>query len=307
MMNSRIHLSLPRLLPRTFRYQSYEGAGLSAGLRGAKQRSNLLLRVGIASSGYALLAMTLALTSCSPVEILAAPAPTSLPSMTPSLTPTIVWFPPSATPSPELYLTRTATAEMRPGLGELLVNDNFAYADLWDVATSDKGSATIKDNRLTIGVQPGVYLISFRHDLIVSNFYAEITAKPDVCRGDDSYGLLVRANAVAYYRFALYCNGMVGAERISVGTRQILQKPIPSGDVPPGAPGEVRIGLWAVGNEMRLFLNGRFQFSLTESTYPSGTIGVFAHSAGENAMAVIFADPEIQKVTYLPPTSTPKP
>lgn len=299
MMNSRIYLSLRGAAGRVERV-------LFTLVSRPKRRSNLL-RVGIASSVYALLAMTLVLTSCSPVEILAAPAPTLISTITPSITPTIVWFPPSATPSPQLYLTRTATAEMRPGLGDLLVNDNFAYADLWDVATSDKGSATIKDNRLTIGVQPGVYLISLRHELAISNFYAEITARPDVCRGDDSYGLLIRANAVAYYRFALYCNGMVGAERISVGTRQILQKPIPSGDVPPGAPGEVRIGLWAVGNEMRLFLNGRFQFSITESTYPTGTIGVFAHSAGANAMSVIFADPEIQKVTYIPPTSTPSP
>ena len=66
-------------------------------------------------------------------------------------------------------------------------------------------------------------MISLRHDLTASDYYAEITARPDLCRGDDSYGLLVRANAVAYYRFSLTCNGNVFAERISVGTRELLQ------------------------------------------------------------------------------------
>jgi hypothetical protein len=112
---------------------------------------------------------------------------------------------------------------------------------------------------------------------------------------------------VAYYRFNLYCNGTVGAERISVGTHQILQEPIPSGDVPPGAPGEVRIGVWAVDNEMRLFLNGRLQFSVTESNYPVGTVGVFARSAGKNAVTVNFSNLRIQEVTYRPPEQTPSP
>jgi hypothetical protein len=192
-------------------------------------------------------------------------------------------------------------------MGDEIIHDRFSYDSLWDVATSDKGSAMIRDNRLTLAVQPGVYIISLRHELVVDDFYAEITANPSICRGNDSYGLLVRGNAVAYYRFSLYCNSTVGAERISVGTHQILQEPIPSGDVPPGAPGEVRIGLWAGGKELRLFLNDRFQFSITDSNYLSGTIGVFAHAADKNAMAVTFSNLEVKEVTYHPPTNTPKP
>jgi hypothetical protein len=261
----------------------------------------------IAASSYALLAMSLILTSCSPIEILAAPEPTPIFTDTPAPTSTIVWFPPTVTPSPQVYFTPTPTQEMRTGIGDVIIQDRFGYASLWDVAASDEGSAAIKDNQLTLAVQPGAYIISLRHDLVVNNFYAEITARPSLCRGDDSYGLLVRANAVAYYRFALHCNSMVSAERISVGKRQILQEPIASGDVPPGAPGEVRIGLWAGGNEMRLFLNGRFQFRVTESNYPSGTVGVFAHAAGDTAMAVTFTTLDVKEVSYRPPTKTPNP
>jgi hypothetical protein len=196
---------------------------------------------------------------------------------------------------------------MRPGLGDVTVTDDFSDPDLWDIATSDQGSAAIHKGNLTLAVQPGVYLFSLRHDLILRSFYAEITAIPNLCRGADSYGLLVRANVVAYYRFAVSCEGTVSAERVSVGTREVLQKPISSTDAPPGAPGQVRLGVWAAGNEMRLFLNGRYQFSITNSNYPAGTVGVFVHSAGTNAAVVNFTDLQIQEVSYTPPTKTPRP
>jgi hypothetical protein len=148
-------------------------------------------------------------------------------------------------------------------------------------------------------------MISLRQDLILGNYYVEITARPSLCRGEDDYGLLVRASAAAYYRFALSCNGTAHVERVSVGTRHILHEPVASGDVPPGAPGEVRIGVWAVETEMRLFLNGRYQFSVTDANYASGTIGFFANSAGDTPVTVTFTDLTVRSVTYVPPTRTP--
>lgn len=225
---------------------------------------------------------------------------------TPLPTATIAWFPASVTPSPQAFSTYAPTPEMRPGLSAMLVTDDFSKKSLWDIAASDQASAAIDNNRLNLSAQSGIYIISLRHDLSVDDYYAEITARPSLCRADDSYGILVRANAVAYYRFGLSCNGMVSAERISVGTRELLQKPLPSGDVPPGAPGEVRIGVWAVGTEMRLFLNGRYQFSINNPNYLSGTLGVFINSAGDNPVIVSFSDLTIQEIDYVPPpTSTP--
>jgi hypothetical protein len=150
-------------------------------------------------------------------------------------------------------------------------------------------------------------MLSLRHDLTADNYYTEITARPDLCRGDDSYGFLVRANAVSYYRFSLTCSGNVFAERINIGKREVLQTPLPSGDVPRGAPGEVRIGVWAVGSELRLFLNGRYQFGVSNPNYPSGTIGVFVNSAGDTPAIVSFSRLTLQDVDYALPTATPKP
>jgi hypothetical protein len=252
-------------------------------------------------------ALTLILTSCLPLDFFPAPQPTAFPTETPLPSQTIVWFPPSVTPSPQAFATSTPVPEMRPGLGDIVVADGFSDPELWDIAASDQGSAATNENRLTLAVQPGVYLASLRHGLALGNFYVEVTASPNLCRGDDSYGLLVRGNAVAYYRFALSCNGTVSAERISVGTHQVFQSPIRSEDVPYGAPGQVRIGVWAVGNEMRLFLNGFYQFSIFDSSYPVGTVGVFAQSKGETATIVNFSDLVIQEVSYSPALKTPNP
>jgi hypothetical protein len=254
-----------------------------------------------------MLAITIFTSSCAQLDaMLATPIPLTA-TETPLPTATINWFPPSATPTLTTLSTKAPTPEMRPGLGAELITDDFSRSSRWDIAASNEASANIKNNRLTLSVQSDVYMLSLRNDLMLTDYYAEITARPSLCRAEDSYGLLVRASATNYYRFALSCNGTARAERISGGTRLILQQPLPSGDVPPGAPGEVRIGVWAVGKEMRFFLNGRYQFSTTSSSNPSGTIGVFVNSAGETPVVVSFSRLTLQKVDYSPPTMTPMP
>ena len=254
-----------------------------------------------------LLTIAACASSCFALDsILATPTPVTV-LQPPPPSPTIVWFPPSATPTLQVLSTRAATPEMRPGLGDIFLTDKLSSSSPWDTATSDEASAEIDDNRLNVAAQSGVYMVSLRQDLVANNFYAEITARPGLCRGSDTYGFLVRANAVAYYRFSLSCNGTVSAERVSGQKRQILQAAVPSGDAPPGAPGEVRIGVWAVGTEMRLFLNGRYQFSVTDANYASGTVGVFVNAAGNTAAMVSFSDLSVQEVTHLPAAPTPEP
>jgi len=196
---------------------------------------------------------------------------------------------------------------MRPGLGAAILTDDFSTSTLWDIAASDEASAGIDGNSLLIAAQSGVYMTSLRHDLALDDFYLEITARPSLCRGNDDYGILVRASAVQYYRFGLSCNGNVHADKMNNGIRVTLQSAIPSSDVPAAAPGEVRIGMWAVGREMRLFLNGHYQFSIKEASYPRGTLGVFVNSAGDTATVVSFSDLVIQNVDYVFPTPTPFP
>jgi hypothetical protein len=248
----------------------------------------------------------LLLSACLPLDS-TPPTGTPLPTDTAPPTSTIVWFPPSATPTLLAFPTYTATPEMSPGIGALALSDDFSDDTVWDTAASSQGSAAISRNRLSLAVQPGVYLASLRRDGTLGDFYAEITARLSLCRGDDSYGLIIRAAGTYFYRIVLSCNRMVHVEKINSGVRLVIQEPVASGDAPQGAPGEVRIGIWAAGSEMRLFLNERFQFSIIDKTFPSGAFGVFVRSAGDTPVSVTFSDLTVYDVDYTPPTRTPSP
>jgi hypothetical protein len=197
---------------------------------------------------------------------------------------------------------------MSLGIGRVTLRENFPSSSksVWDTATSDQGSATIAKNRITLTVQPGYYLSSMRRELPLTDFYAEITAHPSLCRGEDNYGIIVRGVGSSFYRFVLTCNRQIHAERISGGTRLSIYEPVGSGDAP-GAPGEVRIGMWVVGSEMRLFLNERFQFSVTEASFPIGAFGVYVRSTGETPVTVSFSEFVLHEVNYTQPTKTPIP
>jgi len=246
------------------------------------------------------------LGACLPLEALP-PTETSIPTQTTTPTPTIVWFPPSATPTLSAFSTNTPVPEMKPGIGAKIFSDDFSDEINWDTAVSDDASAIISYNRLSLAAQPNISIASLRRGVTLKDFYAEVTARPSLCRGDDNYGLIVRAIGTYFYRFALNCNRMVYVERINSGVKLILFEPVLSGDAPAGAPGEVRIGLWAVGHEMRLFLNDRFQFSIIDKSFPNGALGLFARSAGDTPMSVTFSDLTVYDVEYIPPTRTPSP
>jgi len=60
--------------------------------------------------------------------------------------------------------------------------------------------------------------------------------------------------------------------------------------VPSAAPSTSRLGVWAVGKEMRFFVNDQHQFTITDKALPSGAMGVFVRSGGENAVTVNFSE-----------------
>ena len=249
----------------------------------------------------------LVLVACSS-QVVITPSSESLPATSTDLqTPTIDWFPPTATQTPRPAPTQPPTPDWSPGIGEVIATDDFRDTSTWNTAVSDSGSAIIERKQLTIAVNPGVYLHSLQQNLVLGDFYAVLTARPSLCRGADSYGMLVRANAASYYRFSLYCNGTASVERISRFERHVLHEPVSSGDVPPGAPGEVRIGVWAYGSELRFFLNDRYQFSIEDNNLFSGTIGAFAFSSGDTPVTVRFSDLVVRAVEYIPSKDTPTP
>jgi len=238
-------------------------------------------------------------TACIPTAM---PAPSPTPTLAPatqSPTPTIVWFPPTPTPTPFASPTSLPpTPEQRPGIGDVMFIDNFARADGWMLVEKDCGSARLGKNELTIAIsKQRVYIFSLRQELQLTNFYAEITANPSLCRGLDEYGLLMRVMSPGdYYRFSVSCDGQVRLDRIFQSQASSPQPWLLSGSIPIGGPSTSRLGVWAVGPEMRFFINGEFQFSIKDGAIPVGTLGVFARSASDEALTVNFLDLTVWEV-----------
>lgn len=237
------------------------------------------------------------LVSCSPPALIL-PTPTSTQAPTETLTPTVIWFPPTPTRTPAPLLEPTATVEMRPGVGEVIFEDDFSSAGAWQLGQSANGTTALGIGELTIAlIEPRAYLSSVRSEPSFGNFYAEITASPNLCAGLDEYGLLFRVRSLGdFYRFSLSCNGQVRLDRLVGGTGGSPQPWLVSASVPRGSPSSSRLGIWAVGSDLRFFINDEFQFAVSDSYHPSGLIGVFARSAGENAVTVSFSDLKVYKI-----------
>jgi hypothetical protein len=234
------------------------------------------------------------------------PEPIPLTATQPTPTPTIVWFPASATPTAQILPTQRATPERKPGIGPLVLTDDFSSAKPWGSGGSEDANVDVSHNHLTIAAQPGVNAFFLRDGPTLTDFFAEITAQPSLCRNGDEYGLVFRApSGSGYYAYVLTCNGTSLAERMRFSRTFPLHDPVPSADVPLGAPGEVRLGVWASGTDMHFFLNGHYQFAISDPTLKSGTIGVFARPAAGTPVTVTFSDLSIYRVTYIAPSATP--
>ena len=254
--------------------------------------------------------LTWLLSACSMPTAQPAEAPeqfTQPPSSTPTPTETIQWFPPSATPTPRPTRTAIPTTDWRPGVGAAILIDDFSSQESWQSGQRESGNIAFGSQQLNLAVSAARgYLYSLRSEPSLGDFYLEITASPNLCRGEDTYGLILRASdAFSYYRYAVNCSGMVRLEQVRAGSASVLYDWVLSGQVPIGAPARVRLGVWAYGDELRLFVGDVYQLSATRLGMLEGNIGVFARSEGSSALSVSFSDLVVYTLAAAPPTATP--
>jgi hypothetical protein len=253
----------------------------------------------------ALCSVFLFLAGCAPAST-PAPEGTSAPVASPtqaataSLAPTasVVWFPPTETPTPFPTPALTPTPDLLAGVGEPILEDDFSSGEAWSLGRTTAGSVALGKNELTIAIaEPEAYLSNLRQEPVLGDFYLEITASPTLCRGLDEYGLLLRASSPGdLYRFGLSCDGQVRFERLTGGTASTLLPWAYSGAVPPGAPSVSRLAVWAKDRELRFFVNGEYQFTIDDPYHPEGGLGLFARSAGENAVTVSFSELVVREI-----------
>ena len=226
-----------------------------------------------------------------------------LPTLTPDPTPsnptaTIDWFPSTETPTKLPTVTRTPTPDLRPNLGDVLLEDDFSDEENWLLPAGEDSSAAIVNNHITLVLsRPEWFLYSLRNEPVLGDFYAEITASPNLCSGEDEYGVMVRVTpAFTYYRFVISCDGRAKVVRVSHSGARVIVPWESSAVIPSFAPRESRLAVWAVGEDIRFFINDQHLFSIRDTVLGEGDFGVFVRTSGETAISVNFSDLVILEV-----------
>lgn len=226
----------------------------------------------------------------------------SIPPASSTPSPTIIWFPPTATFTPFPTPVITPTIDLRPNIGEILFQDDFSNPEYWQLKRSSNSSIALGKQELTLAVsQPGLSIYTLRESPMLENFYLEITASPGICMGKDEYGLMFRVTpSLDFYRLSLTCDGQLHLDKYYEGRASSPQPKIYSGAVPLGAPSSSRIGIWASGKEMHFYVNQQFQFTIRDPSIHEGSVGLFIRSFGTNSVSVSFSDLIVHQVSSQP-------
>jgi hypothetical protein len=246
---------------------------------------------------FLLCLLTILLSGCFPTTTLT-PFPTATRTSTQVPTATVVWFPATETPTPMPTQFPSPTVELRPGVGGVLFSEDFDSSANWTLLETASDRVIVGGNEITLALgRPEGYINSILEGALFSNFYTEITVHTNLCSRVDEYGMLIRYQSpVNHYRYSLSCDGRVRLDRIYSGIASSPQDWMISAAVPSAAPSTSRLGVWAVGQELRFFINDQYQFAINDSAIPSGTMGVFVRSGGDTAVTVSFSDLQIYKI-----------
>jgi len=226
------------------------------------------------------------------------PVPTPTLTIVPSPSATIEWFPPSHTPEPFSTIMVSPTQEIRSEIGEVIFTDDFDSPEDWNGPQSTRGQINVSGGEINIIInEPKALMLGTLEKPDLADFYAEITANPVLCSGRDEYGFLFRTFGWdQYYRLAVTCDGIVRMDKLVSGELVLLYPPTRSGSVPVGAPSISKLEILTMRDEIRVFINGDPQFTVFDQDLQVGSFGVYARSAGENAVTVSFSELIVREV-----------
>jgi hypothetical protein len=251
--------------------------------------------------GWLFLTIFFFLSGCDllPPEPTLTPIPTATQTGTP--TPTIDWFP--ATPTPTLLLVPSPTPQptfedMRTGIVERLVDDQFTDEGLWETLQSTGGNIAFGVQNLTLAVaSPSTSLISLSQHTLPEDFYLEVTVQTTLCQPVDQIGVLFWHQSNSdFHRLLIDCSGQVRLDLIQGGQTVVLHDWESTRRTQPGAPATNRVGLWVSRGQFQLYINDAFQFEERIARNQRGLLGFFSRTISGNAMTVRFSDLQIYRV-----------
>ena len=257
-----------------------------------------------------------------PLPAEAAPAPTSAPAtagvpsqvavaapLTATVTPTPAG--PDATRNPNLALilppTELPTPDPEQAVGAVIYEDDFAGKNgwAWPYAEDDVAAFSLGGNRLNavmkVGNVAGGRIVGGAPTMQIGDQQLQVTSLTNLCYPKDEYGVLFRVNTLATdgYLFKLSCEGKARVEVLHSLRPAVLADWTASPAIVPGAPAENTLLVWAAGDQLRFFVNGRHLFSVVDKTFVVGTYGFYVLDRSSGGESVSF-DHLVVKAVSLP-------
>jgi len=125
-----------------------------------------------------------------------------------------------------------------------------------------------------------------------SQFYAEITARPEQCPvGQGSYGLMFHHQDSTHFRFfVIWCSGLYSLHQRSEQNRAVRleENALPTSINP--SSGEHRIGVLALNNVLTLYVDDIRVAAIGVSEMPSGDVGPYVETTGPQTTSVTFTE-----------------
>lgn len=216
-----------------------------------------------------------------------------------SPTPTIIWFP--VTSTPELVALPTSTPDMTTGpiFGSLTFNEEGVVQEHWLSSQEMTGIVAAGENSLSLAVNsPRSSLQTFRRDTTLNDFYFESVMTMGLCKNTDQAGVLFRAvDSQNYYAFLVNCQGSIVLQRVLKGTPAILRDWSLTNQAQAGLTKPIKIGVWAQGSTIRIYLNDQLQYEVVNTAYYSGGIGFIAQASGDTSVSVNFSEIKVYKAS----------
>lgn len=167
-------------------------------------------------------------------------------------------------------------------------HDGFdANLHYWYLAADENIELAIEDGSLTMtAFHPGGdnWRVAELRELV--DFYLEAKVSfGDKCSGKDSFGFLVRApdqgggDIDSGYAFAFACDGNFRYYLMQDGEYIGLQNWKSAASLNAGAGQTNTVGVWAEGDQFRVYINGDRVAEFSDSTYSRGLFGLLVRSA----------------------------
>lgn len=238
---------------------------------------------------------------CSVSNATETPIITASPTITEIPSPTVDWFPATATPtflpigSPTPQPTLSVDLQ---GVTALLIEDDFTDPRQWLLTQNSTGNTAFGSQNLTLAVsKQDIFLTSLSQHSIPSNFFLEISIENALCQTQDQFGIDFWVQSVNdYHRLLLNCSGQYRLEIVQGGRSIVLHGWETGSKVRVGSPAVNNLGLWVLNGQFQLFINDTFQFEERISSNQQGDLGVFAKAISSSAMTVQFSDLRIYRV-----------